>query len=65
LTVNMNEVLRVNPPPTPVTVTLYEPIWIASEVVTMQTLANDGLPTDGLSEASAPEGSPDTERFTI
>jgi len=65
LIVNVNEVLRVNPPPAPTMVTLYEPVWVTSEVVMMQILANDGLPTAGLSEATAPEGSPDTDRLTI
>jgi len=61
----MNDVLRISPPPTPTTVTLYEPVWTTSEAVMMQILENDGLPTAGLSEATAPAGRPDTDRFTI
>jgi hypothetical protein len=64
LIVSVNEVLCTNPPPTPVTVTLYEPTGVAREVVMMQITGNDGLTTGGLSEAVAQYGSPDTEKFT-
>lgn len=61
----MNVVLCVNPPPTPVTVTAYEPTGVVEEVVMRQILVNEGLPTDGLIETDELEGSPDTESLTF
>jgi hypothetical protein len=44
---------------------VYEPIGVVGEVMMVQMLVNDGLPKSELNEADAPEGSPDTESFTI
>jgi hypothetical protein len=57
--------LCVIPPPTPIRVTVYEPIGVVGEVMMVQMLVNDGFPKSELNEADAPEGSPDTESFTI
>ncbi len=64
LIVNVNVALCDIPPPTPVTVTLYDPIGVAAVVVMRQKPAYEGLPADGLIETDALAGTPDTVRFT-
>jgi len=60
----VNVVVRVDPPPEPVTVIVYEPVGVDDDVLTVNVLVNVGLPEDGLNDAEAPEGSPDAERLT-
>jgi len=64
-TLSVNVVVRVTPPPVPVTVIVYEPVGVDDDVLTVNVLVNVGLPEDGLKEAEAPEGSPDAERLTL
>jgi len=53
------------PPPLPITVTAYEPVGVADEVVIVSELVNVGDPEGGRKEHEAPEGSPlEHERLT-
>jgi len=62
VTFKLNAVVRVKPPPVPVTVILYEPLGVDDEVLMLHVLVNVGLPEAGVNEAEAPEGRPDTDR---
>jgi len=58
-------VVRVSPPPVPVTVIVYGPVGVEEEVVIVHVLVNVGFQEAGLKDAEAPEGSPDAERLTL
>jgi len=63
LTVNVNVVVRANPPPVPVTVIVYEPVGVDDEVLMVHVLVKVGLPDPGLNDVE--KGRPGTERLTV
>ena len=65
LTVNVNVVVRVNPPPVPATVIVYAPAGVEDDVPIINLLVNVGLPEAELNDAVAPVGRPDAERLTV
>ena len=62
--VSAKDVVRVSPPPVPVTVIVHEPVGVVEDVVMANWLVNVGLPRGGLNDAEAPEGSPDADNAT-
>jgi len=64
LTVNVNWVVWLFPPPVPVTVIGYEPVGVDEDVDMVNVLVKVGLPEDGLNEGEAPEGRPDADKDT-
>ena len=64
-TVKVKDVVRVNPPPEPVTLIVYKPVGVEEEVVMVSWLVNVGFPEAGLKEGDTPEGNPDAERPTL
>lgn len=61
----MKEVVRVSPPPEPVTIMVYVPFAMEEEAEIVQLLVNVGLPDKGAKDAVAPEGSPDADKVTV
>jgi hypothetical protein len=62
LTVSPRLVVRVRPPPTPLTVTAYEPAAVPDEVDSVSVVEPEPLTVLGLNKALAPDGRPDTEK---
>jgi len=58
VTVSVNWVVCVFPPPVPVTVMVDEPVGVEDEVLTVKVLVKVGLPDAGLKLHDAPEGRP-------
>lgn len=58
LTINVNCVVLVSPPPVPVTVIMGDPVGVEDEVVIVKVLEKVGFPENGLNEQEAPEGTP-------
>jgi len=56
--------VRVAPPPTAVTVTVYAPADVAGDVDTFKVEVHVGLHEATLKDALAPEGKPEAEKFT-
>ena len=65
MTAKVNVVVRVKPPPVEATVIVYEPVGVDDDVLTVNVLVNVGVPEEGLNDAEAPDGSPDTDRVTV
>jgi len=67
--VSVNEVVRVNPPPVPITVIGYEPGNTEDEVVIMHVLVNFGFPEPGLKDTMKANAMPvvpmPAERVTV
>ena len=65
VTVKAYVVVLVKPPPEAVTVTVYVPVGVVDDVVTVIVLVYVGFPEEGLKLADAAEGSPEAERLTV
>ena len=61
LTLSINDVVRVTPPPPALTATGKLPLAVDSLVLTVNTVVQLGLQEGEEKEAVAPEGSPETE----
>jgi len=55
----------VKPPPEAVTVTVYVPVGVADDVVTIIVLVKVGFSEEGLKLADEAEGIPEAERLTV
>jgi hypothetical protein len=58
VTVRRNRVMRVSPPPVPVTVMVDQPVGVVDDAVMVSVLVKLAIPDVGLNEHDAPAGSP-------